>query len=449
MVRKGHDRFECRLRAKDGALKDVVVSAASLCIGVEKVAYLSLRDVTAVKRGEEERRLLQAKLHQSERLESMGLLVGGVAHDFNNLLVGVLGNAELLLIELPDDSPASAYAGAIKSAASHLSELTRQLLACGGNGSVDLRPVDLSALVEEMTPLLRMSCGRQTALKSHLTDGLPVIAGDVCQLRQLLLNLVANAGAATKDASAPVHVRTGARHMTRAELSSALLGHELHEGEFVYLEVSDRGTGMDSETVARVFDPFFTTRKLGRGLGLSAVLGVVRRHRGAIAVRTRLGHGTTFTVFIPVPTTIQRKRIAVKPQETTGAASSPTASNNGVALLVDDEAPVRRVCKSMLECLGFEVITANSGEEAVAVASRRVQSLGLVILDLTMPGMDGVQTLQRLREIRADLPVIISSGLDRLNVQERFGGGHSGAAFMRKPYTFSDLREKVAQVQGL
>ena len=398
----------------------------ALLQGVADQAALAIRNARLL----DQRRRSEEQMRNAQKLESLGVLAGGIAHDFNNLLVGVLGNAGLALLELPEDSSARQPIRDIEISAQRAAELTRQMLAYAGRGRFRVEPVDLSSVVEEMSQLLRRVISRRTQLSLRLARQVPSVVADVTQLRQVVMNLITNASDALDDAAGTVTLETGTVNADRAMLASTYLNEELPPGSYVYLEVSDTGSGMDPATSARIFEPFFTTKFTGRGLGLAAVLGIVRGHKGAISVRSTPGEGTTFRVLLPAST------------GTAGATDAPTGSvlsrGAGLVLLVDDEEAVRGLARRVLERGGYQVLEAKSGEDALSALADHRNSVCAVVLDLTMPGLGGEATLQKIREQNPGLPVIVSSGY----VPEE-EGALAGVPFLAKPYRPSDLVDAV------
>ena len=393
--------------------------------GIANQAELAIRNQRLM----DERHRSEEQLRNAQKLESLGVLAGGIAHDFNNLLVGVLGNAGMALLELPEDSPARQPIHDIEVSAQRAAELTRQMLAYSGRGRVHVEPVDLSQIVEEMSQLLRRVISRQAQLSLRLRRGLPAVVADVTQLRQVVMNLITNASDALDDTPGTITLETSLVEATPAMLSSTYLDEALPPGPYVCLEVSDTGSGMSAETAARMFEPFYTTKFTGRGLGLAAVLGIVRGHKGAIDVESAPGAGTSFHVLLPAST---KRAEAAAP-----APQSPLGEGSGLVLLVDDEEAVRGLARRVLERGGYSVLEARSGEEALQRLSS-ASDVCAVVLDLTMPGLSGEATLQEIRRRRIEVPVIVSSGY----VPEE-EGTLAGVPFLAKPYKPSELIKAV------
>ncbi|HJT87099.1 MAG TPA: GAF domain-containing protein [Bryobacteraceae bacterium] len=381
-----------------------------------------------------DRHALEESLRNSQKLESVGLLAGGVAHDFNNLLTGILGNASLAMDLVPPRSPAVPLMESVMQASERAADLTRQLLAYSGKGRFVIEPVDLSELVKEIGNLLRTSIPKLVQLNLQLAPGLPAIEADSSQIQQVIMNLVINAAEAIGERPGTVTVRTGLQIIGEAGHASV---KGLAGGIYVYLEVLDTGCGMDGETQARIFDPFFTTKFTGRGLGLAAVSGVVRGHRGAIRVHSAPGQGSIFRVFFPAS------------EAHAGSAQNekfPAADmrGSGLVLVIDDEETVRGVAESTLHQYGYDVAIARDGREGVEIFRRAPGGFRAVLLDLTMPVMGGEDTLRLLKEIRPDIPIIASSGYSELEASRRFREG-ALAGFLQKPYTGAALAAKLKQ----
>ncbi|OGB91233.1 MAG: hypothetical protein A2Z31_07305 [candidate division NC10 bacterium RBG_16_65_8] len=390
-----------------------------------------LRDGTERVRTEVARRQWEAQLQHTQRLESLGVLAGGIAHDFNNLLTGVLGSAELALLRLPPDAPARPEVEQIVTAAHRAADLTGQMLAYSGRGTFRVQPILLPALIREMEPLLRASLPKTCALDFHLGESLPAIEADATQLRQVVMNLVLNAGEAIGDAAGVITVRVGVRECDRAYLAGGVLDKEILEGPYVAFEVTDTGCGMSEETQARIFEPFFTTKFTGRGLGLAAVLGIMRGHHGTIRVTSAPGRGTRIEALFP-PT----KRPAIIPQ--VPAPVPPAWRGEGTILVVDDEAHIRAGVAQVLEHTGFTVLTAPDGQEAVAVFREHAETVRAVLLDLTMPHLDGAATARELRRIRPDVRIVLTSGYTVEEATRQFTD-RDLIGFLQKPYALKDL----------
>lgn len=389
------------------------------------------QDISERIRAEEERRKLDAQLQHTQKLESLGVLAGGIAHDFNNLLTSILGYADLALMELPPQSSTRHLLEEVIDGARRAAELTNQMLAYSGKGRFIVQPTDLSEIVESVRRLLQVSISKKCVLQCHLSPGLPAIEADSAQLRQVVMNLIINASEAIGDNSGLITVRTSTEPCSRADLARAHLGEFLDEGNYVCLQVADNGAGMSQETVAKIFDPFFTTKFTGRGLGLAAVLGIVRGHRGAIQVTSELGKGTTFKVMLP---STAQPAASAAPRE-------PSAAGwrcSGNVLVVDDEESVRNLSQHMLQSMGFTVVTAADGREAIELFGRDSHQFALVLLDMTMPHLNGAETFREMRRLRGDARAILISGYSQQTATSQFAG-QGLAGFLQKPFSYADL----------
>lgn len=397
-------------------------------------------DITARKRAEEERARLEAQMREVQKLESLGVLAGGIAHDFNNLLMAILGNADLALLSLSPASPARPNVEEIVRASQRAADLCRQMLAYSGKGRFVVGRYDLTEIVREMTQILKVSVSKKAALRYSFAADLPAVEVDATQMRQVIMNLITNASEALGDASGIISVSTGVMDCDRAYLAESHLDDKLPEGRYVYLEVADTGCGMNEETRRRLFDPFFTTKFTGRGLGLAAVLGIVRGHQGAIKVHSEPGKGTTFTILLPA--------VAWQPDDQVLIATLAAAPHRqGTILLIDDDPHVRRVAGEMLARLGLQVLTAAHSQEGLEIFQTKGKEIDCVLLDLTMPGMGGEEAFQEMRRLRPDVRVVLSSGYDEQDATQQFAG-QGLAGFIQKPYTVAKLQEVLNRVLG-
>ena len=424
----------CRATGEEFPLE---ASISQCTVHKRPLITLILRDSSERRRAEDERLKFLSQIQQTQKLESLGVLAGGIAHDFNNLLMAVLGHADLALDGLPSSSDARDDLAEIRRAAQRATELCKQMLAYSGKGRFVIQPVELQKVVEEMLHMLRVSISKNSVLKLDFAPNLPRVDADASQLRQVVMNLVVNASEAMGERSGVVTLSTGAMDCDRAYLSEAWLDEQLAEGMYVFIEVADTGAGMDAETRARIFDPFFTTKFTGRGLGLAAVLGIVRGHRGAIKVYSELGKGTTIKVLFPASQRAERR------EET--SAVRGLYEGKGTVLLVDDDESVRAVGRKMLERVGFSVVTAADGAEAIARFRERSDDIICAIVDLTMPHVDGAETFRELRRMRPGVRVILSSGYNEQDVTQRFVG-KGLAGFIQKPYQLSTLVAVLKEV---
>jgi len=433
----GEGRF---LRARDGRMVPIDDSIAPIRDDHGEVTgcVFIFRDRTARLQAEKERRALEAKMQETQRLESLGVMASGIAHDFNNLLVAVTGNASLGRTMVPADSPLLPCLQDIEDAAARAGQLCRQMLDYAGKSQTAPQILDLSSFVRETAQLLKAALPKNATLVLDLATGLMPLRADRSQLQQVIMNLVINGAEALNESPGTVAVRTRRFHATRDFLSTCRIGADLEEGDFAVLEVSDSGYGMTPEVLARIFDPFFTTKFTGRGLGLAALSGIVRGHAGALAVETTPGKGTTFRVLFPA-------------HQVTPVAAPPPPNlawrGSGRALVVDDEPGVRLATGALLRHLGFQVDTAEDGQEGVEKATAPGADYCVIVLDLTMPKLDGQAAFHAIREKRPSQPVLFMSGYTYHRVRDLLALG-GPVAFVQKPFTLGDLVSKLQPLLG-
>lgn len=388
-------------------------------------------NITERKKLEAERREFDSRLQQAQRLESLGVLAGGIAHDFNNILMVIMGNAELAIDELSPLSPGRERLAEIVHASKRAAELCGQMLAYAGKGRIERHSISLEDLIEKTLQLLKTCISKKAILNLNLEKELPCTHGDPSQIRQILMNLVINASEAIGERSGVINICTGALDCSGQDLANGYIVAPGKPGIYVYIEVSDTGPGMDQKTVGRIFDPFFTTKFTGRGLGLSAVMGIVNAHGGALRVYSEPGKGSAFKVMFPaIDAPVERESEDGENGEWRG---------RGTVLLVDDEETIRAVSSKLLRRLGLKVLTAEDGRQAVDLYRERRADIDLVLLDLTMPRMNGEEAYLELRQIAADVRVIMASGYCENDIAARFAGkGLVGC--LQKPYTLTKLR---------
>jgi PAS domain S-box-containing protein len=386
--------------------------------GVREYGSL-LRDVT------EQRQSLEAAM-QAQKLESIGVLAGGIAHDFNNLLTSILGNVSLAVEGLPPAHPSRTLLQIAERSSLKAADLVAQLLAYAGKGNSVATRFDLSRLIEDILPLIETSIPKTVQMELNLPQGLPWMVGEATEMQQIVMNLVINGAEATASSGGTVWVSTGV---------TVLDSDDESHPDGIYLEVRDSGCGMDAITRRRIFDPFFTTKSTGRGLGLAAVSGIVRRLKGRMDVQSALGKGSTFRIVFPaVPAQAVEKAVPVQSD----------LPGTGLVLVVDDDPMVRGLACAVLQRHGYSVLVAENGEKAVSVFRSNADEIDAVLLDLTMPVMGGGTAFQLMNELRPDIPVIISSGYAEAEVREQFTSALAGV--IQKPYSMSDLRKKIAAV---
>jgi PAS domain S-box-containing protein len=418
---------------KDGAPVDVAYSMSPIAAGGEVAGAVAVvQDVSERKRAEE-------RLRRAQELERIGMLAGGIAHDFNNLLVGVIGNASLAADLLPEGHAAVELLQGVLRSGETAAHLTRQLLAYAGKGRFVVEPVDLSAIAKNTRLLLERTISKKIGFFMRLGENLPAVESDPSQMQQVLLNLVLNAAEAIGDNPGVIAVTSGSAELAEERTTRDLSHWPVEPGLHVFVEVRDTGCGMDAGTKARIFDPFFTTKFHGRGLGLAAVAGIIRNHKGAIEVESEPGAGSTLRVWLPA---------GAAPVPSANAETRPAAEEchgTGTVLVVDDESFVRDVAQRGLSRCGYEVLTAPSGTAAVETFRERADEVRAVVLDLSMPGMSGQETLARLRAVKPDLVAVISSGYSEAEALRIFGDAGI-AGFVQKPYTPVALARKLKRI---
>ena len=377
-----------------------------------------------------DQKAVEQAIRETQKLESLGLLAGGVAHDFNNLLVGIQGNASLALDLVPADSKPAEYLKRVVQAGERAADLTRQMLAYAGKGDFTIEPLNVSELVRQISDLMRPAISKKIVFDFDLADEPPSVDADAGQVQQVLMNLVVNAAEAIGDDAGRISVRTGVQELDRAYIRRHLPQAGVEPGSFAFVEVRDSGCGMDEATKASIFDPFFTTKFAGRGLGLAAVAGIVRRHQGAIQVESAPGRGSSFLVLFPVGRPNPAPKARSRKQE--------DLSGTGTVLVVDDEPLVRQMARDALERYGYEVLTAGSGPDAIELFRAHSGRVSIIVLDVSMPVMSGREALAELRKIDSDVRVLLTSGYTEGETREMFAG-YSIAGFIQKPYTARGL----------
>jgi two-component system, cell cycle sensor histidine kinase and response regulator CckA len=437
--------FEETIVRNDGVSIEVIANAVPLrdADGRPNGCVATFQDISSHKQTERKRLDFERKLLQSQKLESIGLLAGGIAHDFNNLLTGVLGHANFARGELARGATnIDPLLAQVETSAQRAAELCRQLLAYAGKGRFVVRLIDLNVAVEQAVPLLKLSMTKKANLELELGTGLPPFRGDPTQVNQVLMNLVANASEAIGTGVGTITLRTERVMLTAMDMLTLTANQEIEPGPFVSLSVRDTGCGIAPETLAHIFEPFFTTKFVGRGLGLAAVLGIVHGHRGGIRVTSQLGAGTTFELFFPVVTPPARNSNSPLP--------APPISR-GTVLVVDDDETIRSFAGTVLGAAGFSVVSATDGEDALTKLRRDPVHFDAVLLDLTMPKLDGEDTLMALRMLAPNLPVVLTSGYSEQTVAQRFVG-RGLADFLAKPFVsealIASIGSAIARARG-
>jgi PAS domain S-box-containing protein len=426
------------VRRKDGSTVPIETSVDVLRNAEGKmVGFLGVtRDITERKRADEKSKKLEAQFQHAQKLESLGLLAGGIAHDFNNLLTSILGNADLALMKLTRESLVHDTIQQIKTSAIRAAELTNQMLAYSGRGRFVIEKIDLSQLVQEMAQLLEVSVSKNAQLTYDFASPLPPIEGDPAQIRQVVMNLITNASEAIGKSGGLISMCTGTMRADRQFLAKTHIEEPLPEGDYVYVTVSDNGAGMSPSDIEKIFDPFFTTKFAGRGLGLAAVLGIVRGHKGAIKVSSTPGNGATFQVLFPATEWTAFDRSL--PERLV-----PFQEATGTVLVIDDEESVLRITSQMLQHVGFTVVTTNDALEGIQTYRERHDDIVAVLLDMTMPQLDGEATFKEIRSIDPKAKIILMSGYTEQDATSRFTAkGLTG--FIQKPF---QLQQLIGQLQ--
>jgi two-component system cell cycle sensor histidine kinase/response regulator CckA len=423
--------LQCRIRSADGTSRWQLMRALPLLRDGRPIKWLgTLTDI-------EEQRRAEQLLHQRQKLESIGVLAGGVAHDFNNLLVGIVGGVSYALEVLPTEHELRPILDVAFQSGERAAHLTRQMLAYAGKGSFKVEDVDLAQVLHATWQLIRASILRSVDLKLLIQPDLPPIRTDATQLQQIVMNLIINASEAIPpDRQGLIIVSAG---VERVEAPLSTWSADLDPGDYVVLQVRDNGSGIEPGLLSKIFDPFFTTKFTGRGLGLAAVHGLVRSNHGSIEVDSTPGEGSTFRVLLPAGTPRERP--------VSQSAAAPARSSKGRILVVDDEPIVCNTVRAVLERSGSAVEVVTGGQEALDRIAASPRPFSLVLLDLNMPGLDGEQTLQAIRRINPDLPVVICSGYSETEIRRRFSD-NTVNGFLQKPFDFRALTGKISEWLG-
>ncbi len=429
-------RYEFRLQTKQGETRWIDFAAGTVTLGDRVYGLGTAFDVTERVRANEARLKVERKLLEAQRLESLGLLAGGVAHDFNNLLTVIQGNAGMVREAVNEPELAQTCLVNIEETCRRASDLVRQMLAYSGRGTVQFQLLDLNRLVQDIAQLLSVSIPKAITLKYELAEALPMVSADAAQLQQVVMNLVTNAAEAIGEMEGTVTLRSGVRQLGESDIPGLRVAEALNPGPFVFLEVVDTGSGMDGETQARIFDPFFTTKFTGRGLGLAAMQGIVRGHGGGVDIQSRPGAGTLFRVYLPAQSGTAQPVEAAEP-----IAARVKLAGAGLVLVADDEPGIRDFARRVMTRSGFEVLVAEDGVEAVEHVRAHQQELRLVLLDLTMPRLGGEEALLNMRALGFSGPVIRWSGY-----AFNEAAPDPKAPFLRKPFSADELLAAVGKV---
>jgi two-component system, cell cycle sensor histidine kinase and response regulator CckA len=426
-------QIEHRLLRCDGEYRWVAVTATPRFFNGEFSGHIVIAlDITELKRSQE-------RALANQKLESLGVLAAGIAHDFNNLLSTILTYTDLALPEIPDESPAHESVSTIATVALRASEIVTLMMAYAGRADLGaFEPVDLPALIEEMAQLLKVSVAKATALRLNLEKGLPPIWANAAQLRQVVLNLIVNASEALETRTGTAAVSTSRIQVRQGSDPAESRQFELRDGDYVLLEVSDDGCGMTEDTKTKIFDPFFSTKSLGRGMGLAAVQGIVRGAGGAIGVVSAPGQGSTFKVWLPCSDRKQQDRVRTPLLPSDWAA--------GTVLLVDDEDALRVAEARALRREGFSVLEAHDGLAAVQLFANHSSEIGIVVLDMTLPGLSGDDVCGEIRRLKADVPVLFTSAQSSTGADDL--RRPTGQRFLGKPYRLRELAQTIREMMA-
>ncbi|MDX6766536.1 MAG: response regulator [Candidatus Methylacidiphilales bacterium] len=432
-----HMEGECRLMNLSGEFRPFMFKAVSVEVGAIRWVGFAV-DISRQKEEADQQLVLERQIQETQKLESLGVLAGGIAHDFNNLLTGMLGSAAMAQMDLPEGHPAQVHLKQIETTSLRAADLCRQMLAYSGKGRFVITQIDMSKLIEETTYLIQSSISKKAVIRFNLGHDLPPCEGDASQLRQVVMNLVINASDAIGDRSGFITLNTGVTRVDTDYLANTFGAPGLAAGDYVFIEVSDTGCGMSQDILSRIFDPFFTTKFSGRGLGLAAVLGIIKGHKGAIRVYSEAGRGTTFKMLIPTCTPKLDQQNSVQ-------EPLPVWSGEGKVLLVDDEETIRSMVGRLFERWGFTCLMAIDGRDAVEKFRIHGASIRLVLMDLTMPHMDGEEAFRSMRTLNPGVAVILMSGYNEQEAINRFTG-KGLAGFVQKPFLPKQLEEIVRKV---
>lgn len=431
---------EYRLVAKDGTPVWIISNSQPIIVDGNLKGIIGVfTNISERKKREEERLEIERKLLHSQKLESLGVLTGGIAHDFNNLLMAMMGNIELAGLHLENDAPAKKFLSEAHLATKRASDLIRQMLIYSGKVQQNLQIIRIGKAVEDILALVKSSISKKALFNAHLDGDKNPIRADITQIQQIAMNLVINASEALEEGSGEITVESGEMHCDKHYLEKCRPDHNLAEGTYAFLEVRDTGCGIPKENLERIFDPFFTTKFTGRGLGMAAVLGIIRAHSGAILIESKPGKGTKARVLFPIaehdPT-----------EETTGEKNKPSPETNTkhTLLLVDDDESVLQTGSSMLQVLGYSVIQAHNGKEAIALF-RQSSNIDCAIIDLSMPHMDGREVLEEIKKINPAAICILTSGHPEEDVMRK-GKDDSAEGFLQKPFALEDLKKKLDKI---
>ncbi|MBF0224486.1 MAG: response regulator [Desulfobacterales bacterium] len=431
-LKNGHiQNKELSIKNKNGEVMPVLLSASTYKPDSITGVFLAARNISVRKLEEAKRKKAEEKMLQTQKFESLGIMAGGVAHDFNNLLQIMLGFSDLILANAPPNSSINKWTAEIMKAGQRASKLTNSMLAYVGKGKFVFEKMNLSQVTEEMKQLIESSISKKVDLEYNLNTDIPLIKVDPVQIEQIIMNLVINASESLNDNNGKVAIETGSMHASESFLKDTYIDDNLSSGLYAYIQVSDTGCGMSKETIEKIFDPFFTTKFTGRGLGLPVMLGIVRIHKGAIEVKSKINEGSIFRVLFP----------AVEHESTQKEKHDKPIFqkiNKKTILIIDDEESILSLAEEILKENGYEAIIADEAAKGIEILAKNKDKVDIVILDFTMPKMNGCEALKELKQVKNNIKIILSSGYNKddiakkIDLQELTG-------FLHKPYTSEEL----------
>jgi two-component system cell cycle sensor histidine kinase/response regulator CckA len=424
-------------RTKDNRLIFVDVNVSVIFYSGKRVMCVVARDITERERLAEEKQRMQERLYESQKMQSLAILAGGIAHDFNNLLVGVLGNASLALEDLPRNSELRPILEQIQQSGERAADLSRQMLAYSGRGKFLIKNIQLNDLITEMASLLQVSIHKDVTLEYDFNASLPQIRGDITEMRQVIMNLIINAAESIQNRAGMIKVTTGWKQLEDSEIQAALYSDKNEAGPYVWISVADNGSGIKPIELKKIFEPYYSTKNTGRGLGLAALLGIVRGHQGLLNVTSQPGEGTTFKIWFPAAEPVESK-------EEDEPRVTRVTRGKGTVLIADDEPSVRMLAERMLHKEGFTTFIARDGREALEVFQQHIQEISLVLLDQTMPHLKGSEIYRKMLEMKESVIILFTSGYTESEIERLTSTPN--VAFLAKPYTMVALRDKIQKL---
>ncbi|MBF0542842.1 MAG: response regulator [Candidatus Riflebacteria bacterium] len=437
----GRGDLETQLFSKKGEKRDVLMTVQNIILSGKMFFQCVIRDITDLKRSSEERRKLEERIMQSRKLESLAKLAGKIAHDFNNILTGIFGYADIAIMALPPNSVIRDYIQKIVVSARNAGNLSKEMLALTGKGKLMIQNLQITDLFKQIKNLLENSVPKNCDLKISFPENLPTINGDFSQIMQAIINLVTNSVEAIGPRDGKISINSGIVDCNRAFLRECQFSEDLQTGKYLFIEVLDSGCGITQEIQQQIFDPFFSTKLVGRGLGLPTVYGIVRGHKGTIKVTSEIGNGTSVKLFFPIID--KGDEIVEKARET--AKMIEEWRSYGKILVIEDDDFIRSSIIQILKKVGFTTLDASNGQAGITAFQSHSPDVRLVLLDLTMPDLGGEETFRELKKIKSDVPIILTSGYSEEEATNNFDKKDL-ADFLQKPYSFDKLISKIKNV---